>query len=178
LAGAKLPHTRVSRTNQTTVGGVPENPGRIAEPAQRQPARRRRPAVGGPSWDVLGVVALGGMIGALGRYGIAVAWPTPAATFPWATFVTNVVGCALIGALMVLISDVWTPHRLIRPFAGTGILGGFTTFSTYSVDVERLLASSAARTGLALLVAMPAAAIVATWSTAVLVRGVVRRSRA
>ncbi|MFD9352984.1 fluoride efflux transporter FluC, partial [Streptomyces diastaticus] len=42
-------------------------------------------------------------------------------------FTVNVVGCAAIGVLMVLITDVWPAHRLVRPFFGTGVLGGFTT---------------------------------------------------
>jgi CrcB protein len=65
--------------------------------------------------------------------------PTRAGQFPWATFVTNVLGCFLIGVLMVLITEVWSAHRLIRPFLGVGILGGFTTFSTYAVEIRGLL---------------------------------------
>ena len=45
-------------------------------------------------------------------------------------------GCAVIGVFMVLITDVWTAHPLVRPFFGTGVLGGFTTFSTYATDVR------------------------------------------
>lgn len=154
-----------------------EDSGRTAEVGVGQPAPRHGPTLRGRPWDVIGVVALGGVIGAMGRFGIAVGWPASAGTFPWATFATNVVGCALIGALMVLITEVWTAHRLVRPFVGTGILGGFTTFSAYSVEVERLVAEGAAQTGLALLVAMPVAALVATWLAAVLVRGAMRRVR-
>src|SRR6185503_14749578 len=100
-------------------------------------------------WAVLGVVALGGAAGAVGRYGLAVAWPHRPGTFPWATFVTNVTGCLLIGVLMVLITEVWSAHRLLRPFLGTGVLGGYTTFSTYTVDVQQLVAAGAPRTALA-----------------------------
>src|SRR6185503_14775237 len=92
-------------------------------------------------WAVLGVVALGGAAGAVGRYGLSVGMPHRPGTFPWATFVTNVTGCLLIGILMVLITEVWTAHRLLRPFLGVGVLGGFTTFSTYAVEVRGLLAS-------------------------------------
>lgn len=123
------------------------------------------------------MVALGGAIGASARYGIGVAWPTPAGGFPWATFVINVGGCALIGILMVLI-EVTTAHRLVRPFAGTGILGGFTTFSTYAVDIERLVSTGAARTGLLYLVATPAAALVAVWAAAILTQAAIRKRAA
>jgi CrcB protein len=89
--------------------------------------------------QVLAVIALGGAIGALGRYGLAEAMPHRAGTFPWATFLTNVSGCLLIGILLVVITEARTVHPLSRPFLGTGVLGGFTTFSTFSVETERLL---------------------------------------
>lgn len=88
---------------------------------------------------VLGVVAVGGGLGTLARYGLGRLWPTPPGGFPWATFTINVLGCFLIGVLMVLITEVWSAHRLIRPFLGVGVLGGFTTFSTYTVDTRGLL---------------------------------------
>lgn len=88
---------------------------------------------------VLGVIALGGGLGALARYGLTPLMPTPPGRFPWATFITNVVGCLLIGVLMVFITEIWSPHRLVRPFLGVGVLGGFTTFSTYAVEIHDLL---------------------------------------
>jgi CrcB protein len=83
------------------------------------------------------VIALGGVIGSLSRYGLAKAFPHPAGSFPWATFATNVAGCFLIGILLALLTPL--SHPLLRPFLGTGILGGFTTFSTFAVDTEKLL---------------------------------------
>ncbi len=94
-----------------------------------------------PSRDrsVLAAVAVGGALGALARWTAGVWWPNRPGSFPWTTFGINVLGCALIGALMVLVTDVYSKHRLLRPFVVTGILGGFTTFSTYSVDTLRLI---------------------------------------
>jgi len=89
--------------------------------------------------SVLGVIALGGGLGALARYGLAQAAPAVPGGFPWATFWTNVAGCFLIGVLMVLVTEAWSAHRLVRPFLGVGILGGFTTFSTYAVETRNLL---------------------------------------
>jgi CrcB protein len=86
---------------------------------------------------ILGVVALGGVIGSLARYGLAEAVPRGAAGFPWATFVTNVLGCFAIGVLLARLTP--RHHPLLRPFLGTGVLGGFTTFSTFAVDTEKLL---------------------------------------
>jgi CrcB protein len=126
-------------------------------------------------WSVLGVIAVGGALGALARLGLATAWPHTTGRFPWATFVTNVSGCFLIGVLMVLISEVWSAHRLIRPFLGVGVLGGFTTFSTYTGDVQQLVAAGAARTGLLYLAGTLVAALLAVYAGITLTRLFTRR---
>jgi fluoride exporter len=101
--------------------------------------RRQRLELARSHGAVLIVIAVGGGVGAVGRYALAQALPTRSGQFPWGTFVTNVLGCFLIGVLMVLITEVWSAHRLVRPFLGVGILGGFTTFSTYTVEIRGLL---------------------------------------
>jgi CrcB protein len=111
---------------------------------------------------VLAAISAGGACGALARYGLATAWPHPPAGFPWATFVTNVSGCLLIGVLMVLVPEV-LPGRLVRPFLGVGVLGGYTTFSTYIVDVHQAASVGAAGVALAYLTGTVAAAILAVW---------------
>lgn len=109
---------------------------------QPRPARTFAP-------DVALVIAAGGALGAVGRHGLSVVLPAGHGAFPWATFATNVAGCLAIGVLMVLVTEVaGRPHRLTRPFIGVGILGGFTTFSTYSVDAVQLVAAGAASTAL------------------------------
>ncbi|GHE03302.1 fluoride efflux transporter CrcB [Streptomyces alanosinicus] len=133
-----------------------------AESLRVRPAPKRR-----SEWrtqaPVVAVVAVGGALGACARYALTLAWPMPPGTFPWATFWTNVVGCAVIGVFMVLITEVWAAHRLVRPFFGTGILGGFTTFSTYAVDIRRLADAGRADLGLAYLAATLCAALGAVW---------------
>ncbi|MBL1074789.1 fluoride efflux transporter CrcB [Nocardia sp. 2] len=89
---------------------------------------------------LLAAIALGGGLGALLRYGVSLLVPHTGA-IPWPTLAVNVIGCFLIGVLMVSITEKWTPHRLTRPFLGVGVLGGFTTFSTYAVEVRTLLES-------------------------------------
>ncbi|MEU4500101.1 fluoride efflux transporter CrcB [Streptomyces sp. NPDC024089] len=117
-----------------------------------------------PQGSVIAVVALGGAIGASARYGASLIWPTAPGGFPWTTLAVNAVGCAVIGVFMVVISEAWTAHRLVRPFFGTGVLGGFTTFSTYAVDIQHLLDGGRVRAGLVYLGLTLLAALAAVWS--------------
>lgn len=121
-------------------------------------------------------VALGAALGAEARYGLSVMLPHRGADFPWSTLLVNISGCALMGILMVCVRDLSTPHRLTGPFLGTGVLGGFTTFSTYAVDVVQLL--DRGRTGIAVayFAGTVTAALLAVWIATVLTRaGLARR---
>lgn len=89
-------------------------------------------------WDVLGVIAFGGALGTLARYGLGLTIPFRTDGFPWSTLVVNVSGCLAIGAFMAAITEMFTAHRLLRPFLGIGVLGGYTTFSSYVIDTIRL----------------------------------------
>jgi CrcB protein len=88
---------------------------------------------------VLAVIALGGMLGAAARYGVAQWLPTRTGRFPWATFWTNVSGSFILGLLLVLLVERFPPTRLVRPFLATGVLGAFTTMSTYEVETALLI---------------------------------------
>ncbi|MFB7152468.1 MULTISPECIES: FluC/FEX family fluoride channel [Streptomyces] len=129
-----------------------------------------------PQGRVLAAVAAGGAVGASARYGISLLWPAAPGAFPWATLWINASGCALIGVLMVLISEGGrsTPHPLLRPFAGVGVLGGFTTFSTYALDFSRLLDAGEARSALAYAGLTVVAALGAVWAAASAARLAVR----
>lgn len=81
------------------------------------------------------VIAVGAMIGAGARWGIGELVSTGAGGFPWSTFIVNVVGCALIGLAtrrLVRGSEAWLGIVV-------GVLGGFTTFSTFAVETRTLL---------------------------------------
>ncbi|MFD7877319.1 fluoride efflux transporter CrcB [Streptomyces sp. NPDC059766] len=121
---------------------------------------------------VVGVVAVGGALGAVARYAVSLWWPSRAGGFPWATFSINVVGCAVIGVFLVLVTEAWRPHPLLRPFFGTGVLGGFTTFSTYAVDIQKLLQAGHPRTAFGYLAATLCAALAAVWLAATATRRV------
>ena len=120
--------------------------------------------------DVIGVVAVGGALGAAGRYGLAQCRPIPIGEFPWATLVTNLTGCFAIGVVMVFVERVWSGRRLVRPFLGVGLLGGYTTFSTYAVDIGTLFARSRPVPAVLYLIGTPIGALLATTAAIVLTR--------
>ena len=105
-----------------------------------RPLRRLRGGLA-RRWDVLALISLGGAIGSLARWALAEALPHTHSAFPWATTVTNVTGCFALGVLMVLALEVWPPSRYVRPFAGVGVLGGYTTFSTAMLETRSLAAA-------------------------------------
>jgi CrcB protein len=97
------------------------------------------------------LVAVGGAIGAVGRYGVGVAlarW-SPAAALPWGTWAANLAGCFLIGLALPLLSTPDHPERTgLHLLLVTGVLGGFTTFSSYTAETLGLALEG--RPGLAL----------------------------
>jgi CrcB protein len=92
----------------------------------------------------LGAIAVGGGAGSVLRYELARVIHPGADGFPVATLVTNLVGSLLLGALIVAVTEIWRAHRLLRPLLGTGLLGGFTTFSTFSLEARGVGAGVAA----------------------------------
>ncbi|MFF4289047.1 fluoride efflux transporter CrcB [Streptomyces sp. NPDC001633] len=140
-------------------------------------ARVRRPAPWRGQWPVIGVVAAGGALGAAARYGALLLRPAGSAAFPWTVLAVNAVGCALMGVLMVLITEVRTVHPLVRPFLGTGVLGGFTTFSTYAVDVQRLVAAGRVAAAAAYLAGTVLVALAAVWGAAAATRALLGSGR-
>jgi fluoride exporter len=134
----------------------------VDAPAQRRPR----------SWDpaVLAAIAAGGVLGAETRYGLSVLIPHRPGQWPMATWLINVSGCFLIGILMVVITELTSPHRLIRPFLGVGILGGYTTFSTAMVDVQQMALAGHGGAALGYLIATVTAAVAATFAGVTLTR--------
>lgn len=120
---------------------------------------------------MLAAISAGGVLGAVSRYGIGAAWPHDPRGFPWSTWTVNVTGCLLIGVLMVLLTRLRPDHHLIRPFWGVGVLGGYTTFSTASVDVLRV----APGTALIYLGATLIGALLAVWTGTAATEAMLRR---
>ena len=113
----------------------PSDPGEPVVGHSRLPHRRYRRV----QPDVLAVIAAGGMLGAAARFKLAEALPTKPGHFPWATFWTNLSGSFLLGFLLIVLLARFPPTRYVRPFMTTGILGAFTTMSTYTVETALLV---------------------------------------
>ncbi len=84
-------------------------------------------------------IALGGAIGAVGRHLLAgQVMKLVAGGFPWGTVAVNILGSFAMGALIELMALKWSIGAELRGFLTVGILGAFTTFSTFSLDVALL----------------------------------------
>lgn len=91
---------------------------------------------------LVGLVGAGGVVGTAGRFGLSQVL-APAAGWPTSTFVANLLGAFLLGVLLeALVRRGPEPRRAqhLRLALGTGVLGGFTTFSSLAIEIERLLA--------------------------------------
>jgi CrcB protein len=106
---------------------------------------------------VIAAVALGGALGSLARWALVAALPAAA---PWSTFGVNLAGCLLIGVLVAAVVR-FDGAPILRPMLGTGVLGGFTTFSGYAVDGTGLLVDGRYLAAAAYLAGTPAGAVLA-----------------
>lgn len=85
-------------------------------------------------------VAFGGALGSVARYLTAETFGRLfGSDFPWATLTVNIVGSTIMGLLAGAMAQVWDLPTELRLFLTTGILGGFTTFSTFSLDVASMV---------------------------------------
>jgi CrcB protein len=131
---------------------VPVDPDLVPRASDENPpvgSRRTRTRWGGRvRLDVVAVIAVGGMIGSTGRYLLAEAVPVAPGQFPWTTFWTNMTGSFMLGYLLVILIERFPPTRYLRPFVATGILGAYTTMSTFLVETAELIKDGHAGTGL------------------------------
>ena len=88
---------------------------------------------------LLAAVAAGGVLGSLGRYAVGLALPHVSGAFAWSTFLVNVTGSLAMGVLVVWVLSMARPHPWLRPFLGVGVLGGWTTFSSYALDIHAMV---------------------------------------
>ena len=129
--------------------------------ARRSPVTRPRQA-SGPGAADLAAIAVGGGIGSVARYLLSAAFPAGHG-FPWVIFAVNVSGCFLLGLLMVYLLEVWPPRRFLRPFLAVGLVGGYTTYSTYAGGVMTLLTGHAPALADAYALTSIVASLAAVW---------------
>lgn len=123
-----------------------------------------------PPVQLIAVVAAGGAAGALARHAVEKLVPWPATGWPWGIFLVNMLGCLMIGIATGLLADARSRRARVpswwRPLVVTGFLGGFTTFSTYIVEIVVLMDSStdsATLTAMAYMVGSVALGGLAVW---------------
>ena len=114
-------------------------------PGSSRPRPRARP---GPArGEGAGVryllAALGGALGALARWGVATALPHSPGGWPWATLLVNLTGCLVFGALIAVLTTRSPEPPWVRPFLAVGVLGGYTTYSAFAVEVVGLVEAGA-----------------------------------
>lgn len=90
---------------------------------------------------ILAAIAAGGLVGGLARHVAQQLWPSTLGSVDWAIVVVNILGSALLGVLMGLVETRREGHRMVRPFLGVGVCGGFTTFSASMLGTEQLMAT-------------------------------------
>jgi fluoride exporter len=89
------------------------------------------------------LAAVGGVLGALARWGVGTALPVSPGAWPWATLLVNLTGCLLLGVLIAVVAERLPGATWPRPLLAVGVLGGYTTFSAFAVEVVRLIEDGA-----------------------------------
>lgn len=142
----------------------------LTPPAHPRPAYRRP--------GLLGLVVLGGAAGTTVRWELGRAYPVTGGTFPWTTFWINVTGSLLLGLLLESLArsgpdEGW--RRALRVGVGTGVMGGFTTYSTFMVESDLLVRSGHAGLAAAYVAGSVAAGVTAALAGILAARALVRR---
>lgn len=109
----------------------------MAQP--HDPSAPVRPIDALPAPRGIAQIAVGGAAGALARVGVGAALPGVDTGWPWGTLAANLTGALLLGLLLARLHHAARPPSWVKPMLGTGVLGGYTTFSTLSVEVVELL---------------------------------------
>ena len=84
-------------------------------------------------------IGVGGFLGSVGRYELTLAWPVHRGGLPWATFAVNASGSFLLGLVLTMVLERWGPANFARPFFCVGVLGAWTTMSTFAVETDLLV---------------------------------------
>jgi fluoride exporter len=121
----------------------------------------------------LAAIFAGGAVGAAIRTGLSDLAPTHTGHWPWVTFSVNVVGCFLLGYFVTRLQERLPVTAYRRPFLGTGFCGALTTFSTFQVELLKMLEKS----DYALAALYCAGSVIAGFAGLALGTALVRRAR-
>jgi CrcB protein len=145
------------------------------QPMQGQPKRRIAHTLRALPLDrqKLAAIFAGGFVGAIGRAALEQSLKTHPGQWPWATFVVNMLGAALLGFFVTRLHERLPPSLYSRAFLGTGICGALTTFSTVMVELTRMLEGGY----VALAVAYAVVSLVGGFAAVFLATKLVRRAR-
>jgi CrcB protein len=138
----------------------PDDRGEPALDHRRVPLGQRR---GRAQPLVLAAIALGGAFGAPARYEVTRLIHVPEGGFPWDIFWINISGSILLGFLLVLVIERFSPSRYLRPFLAVGFLGTYTTYSTYMVGADLLVRGGHAATAASYVIVSALVGFAAVW---------------
>jgi CrcB protein len=118
----------------------------------------------------LAAIFAGGFVGAIGRAALEQSLKAHPGQWPWATFIVNMLGAALLGYFVTRLQERLPPSLYSRAFLGTGICGALTTFSTVMVELAKMLEGGHAALAVAYALASLAGGFAAVFLTTKLVR--------
>lgn len=121
----------------------------------------------------LGAIFAGGAIGGALRTALEQAAPAKPGSWPWTTFAVNIVGCLLLGYFVSRLQERLPVTAYRRPLLGTGVCGGLTTFSTFQLELLRMLDHGEAL----LAVAYASGSIAAGFAGVMIGTNIVRRAK-
>lgn len=117
-------------------------------------------------------IFVGGAIGALGRAGLEKALPATGQNWPWATFLVNILGAALLGYFVTRLQERLPPSTYPRPLVGTGLCGALTTFSTLQIEVITLVRNGHVLLGISYVLVSVVVGLLAVYVATAVVRRV------
>ena len=123
-------------------------------------------------WGVVVAVAMGGAIGSVARYFVAQVQSPSWTGFPYGIFLVNVSGGFIMGVLVELMALRFSVSPEVRAFLTTGVLGGYTTFSTFSLESALLIQKGAMINATTYIVGSAILSIVALFCGLYLVRAI------
>jgi len=120
---------------------------------------------------LLPAIFLGGVVGGLARAALEQEWPASGHGWPWATFLVNIAGTALLASLVFLVQRRPPAEGLLAPFLGIGLCGTLTTFSTLQLETVVLVHAGHAALGVAYGLGSIGAGLLTAHAVSALVRG-------